>query len=81
MLPFYLPNLLWWQWLLCSVGAALVANVSYVISISGEARRRGGAISTLLILLFGTLFLASIIAAFVCAGLAVMTFANVKWFG
>lgn len=80
MLPFYLPNLLWWQWLLCSAGSALIANVFYVASMSGGARSRSGPLSALLVLIFGTLFLAAVIAAFLCAILAVMSFANLRWF-
>lgn len=81
MLPFFLPDLFWWQWLLCAAGLGLIANFSYVLSMSGEARNQGGAKSFVQVFVFGSLFVASVIATFLCVVLAVKSIANIKWFG
>ncbi len=80
MLPFRLSDLPWWEWLLSAVALAIVAGVTYLITIAEEVEDKGGAKPLVLALLFGAIFFASLVASFLCAIIGIISYVKGDWY-
>ena len=58
-MPFNLPNLVWWQWLLVALGSGLIAGFSW--SLTTGRSGKSGFIAPLITFFFGVIALIALI--------------------